>query len=243
VWRRLPLAVGYKTTIPIISSLAASGTIPVGINVTHKEMVQVPAGKFECFRVELNIKQTFWIATDANRCVAKFEAGGAVGELIEIRQRTIGERLRLPFQNFSLLAPEGWFFHEPERRDNSSSRHVLVLDSDTTASAGVNMKPLESLKPEEKGSVRAWAESEVTQQSSQFKDFQMQLDGLHERSLTGRAGITFVADYVESEKKKIIAEAFVFGETMAAMLIMDVEQDQWAALKPKFEAILDGFDW
>jgi hypothetical protein len=243
--RRLPLAVGYKATIPIISSLGTSATIPIGLHVTDKEVVQVPAGKFECYRIELNIKQTFWIATGASRWVTKFEAGGASGELIEIRQRKTGERLQLrdPVQNFSLLAPDGWFFHQPERRDGSSSSHVVVLDSETTASAGVTVKPLERLSPEEKVSVRAWAESEVAQEAKQLKDFQMQPDGLRERSITGRAGITFVADYVESEKKKTVSGAFVFGETRAAMFTMDAEQEQWAALKPKFDAILDGFNW
>ena len=243
--RRLPLAVGYKTTIPIISSLAASGTIPVGLDVRRMEMVQVDAGNFECYRVELNIKQTFWIATDASRCVAKFEAGGVVAELIEIHRHKTGERLRFndPVQNFSLLAPEGWFFHQPERRDGSSSTHVVVLDSERTVSAAVTVKPLEKLRPEEKVSVRAWAESEAAQESKQCKDFQLAPDGLRERSITGRAGITFVANYVESEKKKTVSGAFVFGETRAAMFTMDVNQAQWESLKPKFEAILDGFDW
>ncbi|MEO7318601.1 MAG: hypothetical protein ABIZ56_06410 [Chthoniobacteraceae bacterium] len=51
--RRLPLAMGYKTTVPVIATLGSSAVIPVGIEVMKKELLEVPAGKFECFKVKL----------------------------------------------------------------------------------------------------------------------------------------------------------------------------------------------
>ena len=57
VFRCLPMAEKYKTTVPIFASLAADG-IDIGFEVQGKETVEVPAGKFECFKVLLDADQS-----------------------------------------------------------------------------------------------------------------------------------------------------------------------------------------
>lgn len=65
VMRRLPLEVGYKATVPLVSSLGGSAVpFPLAVEVTTKELVEVPAGKFGCFNVALNIGQTLWFSVD-----------------------------------------------------------------------------------------------------------------------------------------------------------------------------------
>ena len=59
-----------------MSALAGTALIPVVCEVTEIETVRVPAGTFDCFKVDLNIKQTFWYATNAPRYLVKFEAAG-----------------------------------------------------------------------------------------------------------------------------------------------------------------------
>jgi hypothetical protein len=59
--RRLPLQVGYKTTMPVVAApWPAEAVIPLGIEVQAKETVETPAGKFDCYKVHLNINQDFW---------------------------------------------------------------------------------------------------------------------------------------------------------------------------------------
>ena len=92
LFRRLPLAVGYKTTLSVMSS----GGIVVNLilAVTAMEDVQVPAGKFHCFRLDLsNMNQTFWIAAErfpACRQVRELRRG--IAELVEHSQNSTGTR-------------------------------------------------------------------------------------------------------------------------------------------------------
>jgi hypothetical protein len=89
--RLLPLAVGYKTTIPVIATIAGGAVIPLGVEVVKKETLEVPAGKFECFKLQLSIGQTLWYSDDAARYLVRFDGGGAIGQLASISQRKPGE--------------------------------------------------------------------------------------------------------------------------------------------------------
>src|SRR5258706_7504215 len=72
--RCLPLASTYSTSLSFLSSLGGGIVVPVKLDVKGTEKVEVPAGTFECFKVELSIHQTFWYSADAHRYLVKFEA-------------------------------------------------------------------------------------------------------------------------------------------------------------------------
>jgi hypothetical protein len=78
--RRLPLAVGYTTKLPVTSEQLAP--VQTDLKVTGIESVQVPGGKFNCFRVAFGpAGQTFWIGTDRSRPLVKFQSGNVEAEL------------------------------------------------------------------------------------------------------------------------------------------------------------------
>ena len=58
--RRLPLATNYTTTLNILTGLGGGSIIPMGVTVSGIENVKTPAGTFECYKVELSVKQSFW---------------------------------------------------------------------------------------------------------------------------------------------------------------------------------------
>jgi hypothetical protein len=64
--RRLPLKPGYKVSAPVFSTLSGM-EIPIALEVKGKESVTVPAGTFNCFKVQLSVGQTFWFSDDAHR--------------------------------------------------------------------------------------------------------------------------------------------------------------------------------
>jgi tetratricopeptide (TPR) repeat protein len=83
--RRLPLATDYSTTIRILSTLGGASIIPIQFTVVKVENVEVPAGTFECFRINLSlVNQTFWYSTDEHHYLVKFEGGGVNAELRKI---------------------------------------------------------------------------------------------------------------------------------------------------------------
>jgi hypothetical protein len=84
--RRLPLAVGYKTTLTTLPlSLANLSPKEVELAVTGIEPVEVTAGIFRCYRVSFgSIGQTFWFGVEGSRPLVKFKAGNAEAELVKM---------------------------------------------------------------------------------------------------------------------------------------------------------------
>ena len=74
--RQLTMKVGYKTEVPVRVSFTGGNAIGIKVEVTKKEQVETPVGKNDCFKVETNIGQTFWISDTSERYMAKFEGGG-----------------------------------------------------------------------------------------------------------------------------------------------------------------------
>ncbi|MGA2557363.1 MAG: tetratricopeptide repeat protein, partial [Verrucomicrobiota bacterium] len=87
LFRRLPLAAGYKSTVPVFSSLGGGSIISLNVEVTGSETVTVPAGTDPCYRLDLLIGQVFWISTNAARDIVKIEGGGVIMELTGARHR------------------------------------------------------------------------------------------------------------------------------------------------------------
>jgi hypothetical protein len=105
--RRLPLAVGYKTTIPVTAGLP----IPTQteLSVTGIEAVQIPAGKFNCYKVSFpKSGQTLWIAVDGSRPLVKFQSGNVEAELAKTWGATNPLDSALAF-----ITAAGWFVTSP----------------------------------------------------------------------------------------------------------------------------------
>lgn len=81
--RRLPLAVGYKTTLPVTSNWYAPRQME--LTVTGIETVQTAAGKFNCYKVSFAaIGQTLWIGVEGARPLVKFRSGNVEAELVKV---------------------------------------------------------------------------------------------------------------------------------------------------------------
>jgi hypothetical protein len=105
--RRLPLAVGYKTTIPVTAGLPIPAQTE--LSVTGIEAVQVPAGKFNCYKVSFTrLGQTLWIAVDGARPLVKFQSGNVEAELVKTWGATNPLDSALAF-----VTAAGWFVSNP----------------------------------------------------------------------------------------------------------------------------------
>ena len=113
--RRLPFAVGYKTTLTSLP-FAIGETAPrkLDLAVTGIEAVQTSAGKYNCYKVVFGaIGQTFWFSVDASRLLVKFQSGNVAEEAAAA---WVGEDLAQ-----AVLAPlnaAGW-----QARTSNSSNH------------------------------------------------------------------------------------------------------------------------
>ncbi len=101
--RRMPLAVGYKTTIPVTSGFPVA--VPTELTVAGIESVQVPAGKFNCFKITFaKSGQTLWIAVDGTKPVVKFHSDSVDAELVKVWDSTNPLDRGLQF-----VRDAGWF--------------------------------------------------------------------------------------------------------------------------------------
>lgn len=242
--RRLPLSVGYKASLQVFSPLG-SGTNKVGFEVTGKELVQVPAGKFECFKVEFALPvgkalQTFWYSTDPRRYLVKFEAGEAIAELVAIRQSSphTSTNYRDEKFNFSLSLPSGWFLDKEEDEDKPRIA-VHLLDPEAAA---VNVFWIEAIgdgqvPPESE--VRAACEKKVTERLKELQDYKARPESWKPRTLSGAPAVGYVADYAEGKRPMVEYLTMVQSGSLRATLIMRAPREQFDGFRETFERIIE----
>jgi tetratricopeptide (TPR) repeat protein len=241
--RRLPLATNYSTRIQILSTLAGGNIIPLKIEVAGIDKVQVGAGSFDCYRVELSVKQTFWYSTDEHHYLVKFEAGGVSAELTSIEQTTPGQPVAFKMASpaLSLSAPSGWLFDTHEPDEAKAPGKIVILDPDATATSFLFVNNVDNLnlKPEEKKSLRACADAQIVEGTRTLKDLKVRADTWKDRTVAGQPALSVVADFVESREKKVSYLVFTFLENNALQFLTCTDPADFEAFRPQFDAIID----
>jgi len=241
--RRLPLATNYSTTLRFFASLGGGAIVPVKLDVIGIEKLEVPAGTYECFKVELNIHQTFWYSTEPHRYLVKFEAGGIIAELATVTRQKAGEPVSYqdPSLGFTLSAPPDWIFYRPEANDEKVKVGVMILDPEGTAAGEVNVAMTADLKPAQRKSPRDWAESEIPDGAKFLKDLQVRPESWRERPVGGHPGVSFIGDYVEGQEKKIAYAVFSLGSAHATEFRLMLPAKDFEEFRAKFDAIVDSY--
>ncbi|HOX58093.1 MAG TPA: tetratricopeptide repeat protein [Candidatus Paceibacterota bacterium] len=244
--RRLPLRSGYKTTLRIFSGLGGGNIIPLGVKVAGEEKVKVPAGEFDCYKIELTpVNQTFYYSADAHRYLVKFEAGGVVAELAQVTQRKAGEPVAYKDAElgFGLTAPAEWVFHAAETDDEKDTTRVVVLDPDAVAMIAVNVGSREIHGPKAGQSLREWAEKEVIagEAVKTLKALKIRPESWQERTVAGQAGMSVVGDFMDKKEKKVGYAVFVPGKANTAVMTLIVPEKDFEGCKPAFEAVVDSY--
>jgi hypothetical protein len=247
--RRLPLASDYKTTVHALTGLGGGNIVPVQIEVTGQAKVEVPAGSFDCYKVELSVagqmKQTFWYSTDAHHYLVKFESKGVIGELAAVTQREAGEPVQYhdPAFGFSLTAPADCMFHRADMRIDKTKTRVVVLAQDQLGVSVANVGSRTNLWPEAQKSLRAWAEKEIAEGEGGrlMEELTIRPESWKDRTVAGKPGLSVIGDYVEIGEKKVCCAVFTFGNTNAATFVLLAKAKNFVAFQPKFDAIVDSY--
>ena len=242
--RRLPLAVGYKTTIPTITTLGGGAVIPVVLEVTAKETVEVPAGKFDCFKVPLSISQTFWITDDAHRFLVKFEGGGAIGSLASVSQRKPGAPavFRDDTLGVSFTAPADWIFFRPQSRSGKKEPIALVDPNGDLNMGYVTLVRTDSLSAAERQSSRAWAEMDFKENvAKELENAKIRPDSWKNQNLGGRPGASYIADFTEGGKPRVGFALRVLGPRTSEAFNMTCAPEKFDDLKAAFDSIIASY--
>jgi hypothetical protein len=232
--RRLPLAVGYKTTLPVLATMGG-GEVKIPLEVQAKETVQVPAGRFECFRVHLGlVNQSFWFSADPHRYLVKFEANAVDAQLTEIGLLKPGQLRRYADDTlgFSLTAPNDWFFYarKPE--------NVFLLDPQAAAMTSVTATKLADLGVKDRESPRAWAESRAAEAGKSRTEFKVQPQSWQQRSVAGLPAASCLADYRDNKRKMVDYRLCVLGKSLALEFSARLPADQLPSFRPMLDRIV-----
>lgn len=243
--RRLSLQVGYKVTIPVFSSLGGGTVIPMGTEVTGKESVETPAGKFDCFKIKLSVGQTLWYADTPERYLVKFEAGGATGLLTAITQRKPADPV--PFRDdelgITLTAPAGWMLHRFVAGQPDKQALIRTFDPEGIfEDGGVRLFATDTLPAAARGSARAWSEWEFRENLSKgLKNAKVRADSWKNITLAGRPAVSVIIDYTEKDKPAVLYSVRAIGAKYSEHFVFAVPADQFDAAKTSIDQIMASY--
>ena len=235
VFRRLPLGVGYESTISVISSLTGT-KVPIGLSVPKTKTIKVPAGEFECFQLELAIGQTFYVSNDEHRYIVRFEAGGITADLVEVRPASTGPK-KIEHELFEVTLPGTWYSCESEESDSDKTTvHLFTPNVETYARFEAG--PMNKSQNKHK-TPKAWLEHRAKQNGKNLKDFKLiEIVELEEIAnvAEGKPAVGRF-EYSGKDKKMIGLRWMFFGKKGAVDLRVDLSADQLSAEEAELEKL------
>lgn len=243
--RRLPLEVGYKSTLPIFVTFSGK-RLDVEIEVEAKETISVPAGEFEAYKVVLEVEnllhQEFWFSADANKYPIKFNADGIVGELISVGTKNSEETVTFEDQDlgFSIATPSDWYLYEFED-EGLDAISLQVVETDAVAFCGIHIRTVESAEIDPAKSMREQAEGKVAEKQKRIKGYTVRPDSWNEHTIGGMPAISFIADFENQSKAKVEYRTYVLGDRLVGRFKVVCDTDDFDTTKPKFDQLFSTF--
>ena len=243
--RRLPLVEGYKAFLPIFSPGGAK-MLEVNLEVTKKETLEVPAGRFECYRTEFAFGQgpsfqTFWYSTDPKHYLVKFEGGGAAGELAAIHQRSADGPTEYRDEQFgiSLTVPSGWYVHRQRGEDMHSQNVVHFIEPEAVAVCAYAFKKPKDPELQAETGLREAAEKEIIDRQKIFKDYTVRLNSWASRSVAAAPGVSVVADYVHGQEPMVEYLTFMRTKAIDSLFVLRIKAGLFDGIRPTVDKIID----
>lgn len=237
MFRRLPLKVGFKANIDVIPILTGT-KLPLGLEVTDLETIETPVGKFECYRLDLNIQQSFWISNDENRYIVRFEAGGVTADLEEVRAYEPNKSTEVSREHFSATLPPDWFAYTSSGSEGSSKVRTLFISPEITVRALATSVPKAKVSGKHK-TARDLLEAGLSDNDEDMVDYELSEAGIQQTTVDGRTAAMAVYDHKDGDKQLRTHRTIVYGDTAALDLRFSSLADDFNKQLPMFEKIVD----
>ena len=240
--RRLPLAVGYKTTLPIMITFGGK-QMQIPLTVLEKQTITVPAGEFECYKVDLVLEkimhQTMWFSTDDAHLLVKLSADGIIGELASVAKQGSGKPVEYKDAKFgfTLSMPSGWCGYQTDQ-DNPTESGVHLIDPDATAINHLDVDTIESLGLEASQPVREMLEPHLDKMSQHRASLSIREDSWVERTVGGRPAVSVIVEFVDQGKPMAVYIVAVAGETTFTKLKSATTPDKLEKAKAQIDQII-----
>ncbi len=246
LYRRLPLEVGAKWPLRVISTMAGAAA-EVEVEVTGKETITVPAGELECYRVETAAQHVFWYSTGPSRVLVRLEAMGLAAELEEVYVLEPGAESVRSFDlpaagesgessGFDLTLPPDWLAY----RHQAYGRDVVYL-LDPSAETQTN---LEIRRPRDDGdncSSLTAAHHRLDQVRTELSDYQLRDGAWSEREVGGWPAVSFAGNYRGTGGEMVDDRTLIEHQEFCVEFTFKASAARFEALRAAFDRILDGY--
>ena len=210
--------------------------------VSGPEQVQVTAGTYNCYKVDLNIGQSFWVSTDPKHYLVKFEAGGVVGELNSVTLRAPGEGAIYTDTafGFSVSAPAGWSFDKQDL-DKTNRSAITIIDPQGVATSSLSVIETSPATDKETNTVRKAMEENLAEQAKEFKNFKVRPDSWQTLTLAGAPAVSVVGDYISGKDTNVAYHVLSFVATNAVHFDVYLHAADFEAFRPKIDAVINSY--
>jgi hypothetical protein len=242
--RRLPLADGFTVSLKIFAGLTGGTLLPLQLTVEAHESVTVPAGTFDCYKVGLNIGQTYWFSTDAHHYLVKLEGGGFIGELAAVKQQSAiqAERFDDPARKFSVAVPAGWIIDQKEGRYDASQTELVLLDTEAIGTTYVKVLNANELEPAARVSVRGLADRQIAEGSKHYKEFAVRANSWTETTIAGQPAVSVVVDLVVQGKiRQTVCGVYAFVDGNAVDISSTTTPEDFETYRPQFNDLVASY--
>jgi hypothetical protein len=236
VFRQLPLEVGFKSTLPVIVEFASGNQLDIGVEVPAKDKIETPVGTFDCFRLELNIGQTFWISDTPERYVVKFEAEGMSGVLSSIHKNE-PRKVSTSAGEFSVEVPGSW--HAVELAADGDVGRGIFMVPPQMAAVRVQIRERSLLSATERVSNQAWTDGRMKDRQRLIKEFAIRDNGTMPSKIAGHDAVSVIYAGTLFGRSVVGYDTMCLTEDSALLFAATTAADAFDSVRPELEKIRD----
>jgi hypothetical protein len=251
--RRLPLKSGYKTEFNLFiqsSTMALDGRL----QIKDPERVSVPAGEFDCYRVEISGYQqskltqemTYWISTRADRQIVKVVSSAVTFELTAATNR-IDQPLvyRKPGLNMSLAAPQGWMPLEVEPMQPGHDMWLSLIpdEGQTFALLAATQKIKSSDDDKNANLVGHIVDADIKALSSALPGFAIRPETRIELAVSGATAQRFIADFQTDSKPMVEYRTYILAPSGLFWFTFRTERVNFDGKRAEYDGIVDNISF
>lgn len=242
--RALSTKVGTKQKTVLISGLNGAATVAFDMEVTAHEEIEVPAGTFECAKIETNLKQTFFIEAEGDHRLVKIALGPANCVLTDEFDWDGASPVQAGSENFgcSLRIP-GAVLAMPVV-DNDEVFRQQYWSTDFAGRDGLlEVNWTKNLVPEAKGSSRACAEHMVGLMGKNYEEWGAVEGSWEEVEVGGVPGVAVRAKGVQGEITVREYHVYALGEEKTVIFRMNYGPKEQKAARERALELVKSLKW
>ena len=239
VFRRLDMKVGFKGKITVVSSLGMTKQV-IGLEVPRMKTIKSPLGEFECFEVELDLGQTFYISNDANRYIVQFLAGGVEATLTKVRKaEEFGKPQTIETDRFTLTLPDRWHAFTQANSKHKEEARTWLIDPENKMSVWIEAGSKKSVKKHHGyDSPKTWLQSNLDKAEDQFDGVTLDPAGIVQAKIGQHDGLATKYEYKEKDQAMVVERKSAFGSSAAISIGLVYSKDDGQDSKTEVEDII-----